>query len=148
MKRSVLFILCGFLVFSQVGYAESKKDVEEKINARVEALSDAMANADGEILKKLTSANLIYGHSSGRVENQTEFIENILNGNSNFLAIELEDQTVKVTGDIAVVRHILAASVHDKGKEPADIRIGVMLVWHKVGHDWILLARQAYKLPQ
>ena len=148
MKRLLLSSILVAVFLSQAVYAGDKNDVESKINAKVSALSDAMVDADAEALMKLTSPNLVYGHSSGRVEDQKTFVENILNGNSNFLTIELEDQTIKVTEDVAVVRHVLAANVHDKGKEPADIRIGIMLVWHKEKGDWLLLARQAYKLPQ
>lgn len=148
MKRFISILLCGGLLLSQLAYAGDKETPEAEVNSRVAALSDAMVKADGDALKKLTSLALSYGHSSGRVENQAEFVENILNGNSNFLSIELLDQNISIVDDIAIVRHILSGNTHDKGKEPGTVRIGVMLVWKKIQGDWVLLARQAYRLPQ
>ena len=57
-----------------------------------------------------------------------------------------KNQTVKVTGKTAVVRHELHAKTNDSGK-PGEAHIGVMLVWQKEGSTWKLLGRQAFKLP-
>jgi hypothetical protein len=43
------------------------------------------------------------------------------------------------------VRHILSAHTKDGGID-RDIKIGIMLVWQKQKNNWILIARQAYKL--
>ncbi|RYF14680.1 MAG: nuclear transport factor 2 family protein, partial [Flavobacteriales bacterium] len=61
--------------------------------------------------------------------------------------IDLKNQTIKITGKTAIVRHELHAKTNDGGK-PGDVHIGIMLVWQQQGNDWKLLARQAYKLPQ
>ena len=147
MKKSVLSLFCSFILVTQIACAIDKPDAVAQVNAQINALSDAMVKADSAMLKKLTSPALSYGHSSGRVENQAEFIANIVNGNSNFLNIELIDPGITVSGNVAIARHILAANTLDAGKEPAAIRIGIMLIWHLENGEWLLLARQAYKLP-
>ena len=86
-----------------------------------------------------------YGHSSGRVEDQKTFISNLVNGSSNFVTIELQEQNISMVGDIAIVRHILTGDTNDSGK-PGSVRIGVMMVWQKQQGEWTLLARQAFKL--
>jgi hypothetical protein len=121
---------------------------EVQVHARVEALIAALLKPDRDTLQKLTSPNLSYGHSNGRIENQEQFIQNMLGGGSRFLSIELSEQALQVVGAVAVARHILFAHTHDKGKEPGTIRIGILLVWHYVQDEWLLLARQAFKLPQ
>jgi hypothetical protein len=121
---------------------------EAEVNDRVGAFIAAMLKPDRETLKKLTSPALSYGHSNGRIENQAEFIQCMLDGHSNFLSIQLEGQTIKVVDDVAIVRHILFAHTHDTGKEPGTIRIGILLIWHFEQGEWMLLARQAYKFPQ
>jgi hypothetical protein len=146
--KQALYFCCAVIWVAQAAHAGEKPAPEAVVAARVEALTEAMVKADGEALKKLTSSNVSYGHSSGRLETREQFIENILNGNSDFLSIKLEDQGIVVADDVAIVRHILSGETHDKGKEPGTVRIGVMLVWQKHKGEWLLLARQAYKLPQ
>jgi ketosteroid isomerase-like protein len=125
-----------------------KIDQEARVHDRVETFIAALLKPERETLQKLTSPALSYGHSNGRIENQEQFIQNMLGGGSRFLSIELSEQAVQVVGDVAVVRHILFAHTHDKGKEPGTIRIGILLVWRLESGEWLLLARQAYRLPQ
>ena len=133
---------------THLAYAGEKPAPEALIAARVDALMEAMVKADADAMKKLTSASLSYGHSGGHVENQAEFIEKIVSGRSDFLSIKLEDKTISVIDDVAIVRHLLSGETHDKGKEPGTVHIGVMQVWHKEKGEWLMLARQAFKLPQ
>lgn len=121
---------------------------EARINTQVDAFIAAMLKPDRDTLEKLTSPALSYGHSSGKLENRAEFIQSMLDGVSNFLSIELENQTLKIVDDVAIVRHILFAHTHDKGREPGTIRIGILLVWRYEQGEWRLLARQAYRFAQ
>jgi ketosteroid isomerase-like protein len=123
-------------------------DADREVEIRVKAFIAALLKPDRETLKNLSSPMLSYGHSNGRVENQEQFIQNMLGGGSRFLSIELQNESFQVAGDIAIVRHILFAHTHDTGKDPGTIRIGILLVWCREQDEWRLLARQAYKLPQ
>ncbi|SDK20064.1 protein of unknown function [Catalinimonas alkaloidigena] len=125
--------------------AQSQNNEEAALEDAVEQLRTAMVDANQAQLETLASDELTYGHSSGRVENKSEFVSALVNGSSDFVSMELEDQTVMVSGDTGIVRHILSGETNDNGK-PGNVRIGVMLVWQKQGSDWKLLARQAYKL--
>ena len=145
MKNLCVLILVLLVSFS--GMAQKAKAKEEKAVAdRVEILRQAMIDADGAKLKELTSVNLSYGHSSGTIQNQATFIEKIVNGESDFVTIEFQNQTIEIVGDAAIVRHDLAAHTKDGGIDK-DIKIGIMLVWQKQKSKWMLVARQAYKLP-
>ncbi len=120
---------------------------EKEVEKAVERLRAAMVSADEKTLNAIVSSDLSYGHSSGKIEDKAAFIQSLTSGESNFLEIELKEQTVKVTGDVALVRHHLVASIQDKGKDPASIKIGVLLVWVKQKGNWLLVGRQAFKLP-
>lgn len=136
-------VLVQFSVFAQ---NDSKSKEEIAVASRVEILRQAMIDADGKKLKELTSTALSYGHSSGKLENQAVFIEKIVNGESDFVTIEFQNQTIEIVGDVAIVRHNLAAHTKDGGVDK-DIKIGIMLVWQKQKNNWLLIARQAFKLP-
>jgi len=135
----ILMILVSFSAFAQ----KSKEEVA--VNNQVEILRQAMIDADGGKLKALTSEKLTYVHSNGILQNKAEFIDGIVSGKSDFVTIEFQDQTIAIQGDVAIVRHVLAAHTKDGGIDK-DIKIGIMLVWQKQKNNWILIARQAYKL--
>ncbi|RTY97725.1 nuclear transport factor 2 family protein [Flavobacterium franklandianum] len=134
------------VLFHFSGSAQNKSKDEMDVANRVETLRQAMIDADGAKLKELTSAGLSYGHSNGNVQNQAVFVEKITNGESDFVTIEFQNQTIEIVGDNAIVRHNLVAHTKDGGIDK-DIKIGIMLVWQKQKNKWLLIARQAYKLP-
>ncbi|MFC0227258.1 nuclear transport factor 2 family protein [Serratia aquatilis] len=135
------------LFLSTTCFAQSSADTKAVTDA-VESMRLAMLSGKKADLEKVGAPALSYGHSSGRIENNAEFVDAIVTGKSTFQTLNLNDQTVQVDGDVAIVRHIMAAKTNDSGK-PGEVKIGVMLVLKKdkVG-EWKLLARQAYKLPQ
>jgi len=123
----------------------AQKTEEENVKAAVEGLRVAMVDANKSALENLVADDLSYGHSSGQVENKHEFVEKIVTGKSDFVHINLEDQTVKITGDVAIVRHKLKGETNNDGK-PGTVSLGVLLVWQKQDGKWRLLARQAVKI--
>jgi ketosteroid isomerase-like protein len=140
MKRTLiltLLILTSASLFAQ--------NVEKEINDAVEQLRKGMLDGDRAILEKITSSDLSYGHSSGKMEDKTSFIEALASGKSDFVTLNFTEQTVKVKGTVAYVRHKLSAETSDNGK-PGTANIGVLLVWVKEDGAWRLLARQAFKL--
>jgi hypothetical protein len=137
-------LLLAFCSMSLISLAQSKD--EKAVAAQVELLRKAMVDADKSTLEKLTDAKLSYGHSSGKLEDKTSFVSNIVSGNSDFISITLADQTIAVTGSTAIVRHTLVAETNDGGK-PGNVRLHVLLVWAREGSQWKLLGRQAVKTP-
>ena len=143
MKKTFLIavlMLTGLLTFAQ------SKD-EKAIAEAVENLRVAILAANEADLTKMTSPSLTYGHSSGLMEDQKEFIRALTSGDSKFTSIQLSEQTITVSGDVAMVRHKLVGGTHNKGKDPADVKLSVFTVWQKTKGNWLLLGRQAFKLP-
>lgn len=118
----------------------------KEVNEAVQQLTKAMIDADNTRLYALTYANLKYAHSTGKVQNQKEFVEGITSGRSDFVTIDLTDQTIDIVGNTACVRHILDAKTNDSNV-PGHVRLAILLVWVKDHGKWKLLARQAVK-PQ
>jgi hypothetical protein len=145
MKCFLITFAVVLLQFSVSAQNSSKSKDEVAVAARVETLRQAMIDADGTKLNELTSPGLSYGHSSGMVQNKAAFIEKIVNGESDFVAIEFQNQTIEIVGNAAIVRHNLVAHTKDGGIDK-DIKIGIMLVWQKQKNRWLLIARQAFKL--
>ncbi len=79
------------------------------------------------------------------MQDKAAFVEAIVNGQSDFVAINLTDRTITIKDKTAIVRHKFSAQTNDGGK-PGNVNLGVMLVWIKEKGTWKLLGRQAYKL--
>lgn len=142
MKKSFASLI--ILLLSVITMNAQSKDEQAVTNA-VEQLRQAMINADKATLEKLTDEKLSYGHSSGKIEDKHSFISNIVNGNSDFVTIDLLEQTISISGKTAIVRHILKAKTNDGGK-PGEVQLRILLVWQKQKAGWKLLARQAVKI--
>ena len=146
MKYFFAILAVAVFQFSVSAQNSHNSKEEMAVASRVENLRQAMIDADGNNLAAVSSADLSYGHSDGHIQNQAEFIEKIVTKKSVFVSIEFQNQTVEIVGDVALVRHTLAAHTKDGGIEK-DIKIGVLLVWQKPKKQWLLIARQAFKLP-
>ena len=143
MKKLIALGICFWLIHLSVT-AQSKD--EKQLSMAVETLKKAMIDADRQQLDNITSADLSYGHSSGKIENKAAFIEALTSGASDFITMDLTNQTIKVIGKTALVRHNLTGTTKDNGV-PGNPKLGVLLVWQKQKGGWKLLARQAFRLP-
>src|SRR5258708_40209525 len=141
--RNTIFAL-SLLVVGGVAAAQtsSEKEVAAAVESMGKALIDSTkSNLDNSVLDELT-----YGHSNGVMQDKAAFEEALLTGKSDFVTIDLTDQTIKVVGNTAWVRHTLTATNNDGGK-PGQAHLYVLLVWMKQKGQWKLLARQAGKAP-
>ena len=106
-----------------------------------------MMNPDSAVLADLASDDLEYVHSSGTVRDKNGFINEFMKRQTNVSNVVFSSQTIKFSGDVAIVRHRMVADAHNPGYPP-NIDIIVMMVWKKEGGKWKMLARQAAKLPE
>lgn len=135
---SILFCLLATVVMAQ-------DKLVKQVEAAVEQLRLTMIDPDEAVLNKLASDKLTYGHSSGKVEDKTPFVQTLVTGKSDFVSISFTNQTIQVVGATAVVRHRLDAATNDGGS-PGTVKLDIVLVWVKVKNNWQLLARQAVKV--
>jgi hypothetical protein len=138
------FAVLIILTFSVLSLSAQSKD-EKDVAAAVEKLNKAMVDPEKSTLQSIVSEGLSYGHSGGIVQNKDVFIDDLINGAYNFSSISPTNQTISITGTIAIVRNILVAKATDSGV-PTDLRIGNAMVWRKESGAWKLLVRQAFMI--
>ena len=142
--KKITYLIILFLAISISAICQSKQ--EKEVAAAVELFKKGIIDADKNILGSIAADELVYGHSSGKVENKAEFIAQLIDTQTmDYTSIDMADQTIRVSGKVAVVRHIYSAETISKGA-PGHVKIGNMLIWQKQHGKWKLLARQAYKL--
>ncbi len=128
MKNKIFALFISVFILS-VGVNAQTKDAKA-VTTAVESLRKALIDGNTTELENLASEKLSYGHSGGAVEGKAEFVEKIASGKSDFVTIELSEQTISVSGKTAVVRHTLNGTTNDGGK-PATIKLKILLVWQK-----------------
>jgi ketosteroid isomerase-like protein len=132
-------LLLGSSASAQVGD-------EAAVAQNVEILRKAWQQADRSGLDQVTSEQVSYGHSDGRVENKEQFIQNVMARKQVVKSLTFPDLKLFVVGNAAVVRHIFLSESEQDGKATTT-RIGVVQVWQKQDGNWKLLARQGFRLP-
>lgn len=143
MQKLASLIVILITTISMSVQAQTKD--EKQVAAAVGVLKKAMIDGDKTALENIASDALSYGHSSGKIQDKAAFVDAIASGQSDFVTINITEQTIIIKGQTAIVRHKLSAETNDGGK-PGTTNIGVMLVWVKEKGAWKLLGRQAFKL--
>ena len=129
---------------ASLGHAQSPD--EKEVAMQVEKLRQVMIKPDKAILESIAAAELSYGHSSGMIEDKAAFVDEFVLGRSIFTAITLQDQTIRIAGNTAIVRHRLLGDSFNKNT-PGKIDILILMIWQKQNGQWKLLARQAARIP-
>ena len=142
MIKKLIFALGFFMVGAISAQKTNEKDA---VSAVAEKLRLAMINGDKAALESLILPQLTYGHSGGHIDDATEFVEKLASKKSDFVTIDITNQTIDIVGNTAVVRHHFYAATADAGKAPGNVTLDILLVWAKVKDNWKLVARQAVK---
>ena len=143
MIKKLFFTSIICLAITTAINAQSKD--ETAVANAVEQLRKAMVDGNKAELESIASDKLSYGHSSGLVESKAEFVEKIASGKSDFVTIELKDQTIGLSGKTAIVRHKFDATTNDNGKR-GEVHLFILLIFQKENKQWKLLARQAVRV--
>ena len=102
IDRRHLALLALGLLAAAPAFALSAE--EEAVAKRVEAFRTAQIAQDAKALDELAAPELSYSHSDGRVEDKATFIKNATSGRSKSLSLQYKDPTIRVVGDVAIVR--------------------------------------------
>ncbi|NUU38096.1 nuclear transport factor 2 family protein [Pseudomonas sp. C2B4] len=137
-------VLIGFLCLFSGYVAAAAPSSDKDVAQAVDHLTDAMLHKNIAQLQALTAENLTYGHSSGKIQGKKDFIADIETGKSAFKTLEMQNQTISVTGDVALVRHHFSGQAI-KGSEVVPTEIENFQVWQKQDGKWLLVGRQAFK---
>lgn len=139
-----LKVTLGFLCLFSGFVAAAPSADEQEVAKAVDKMTQAMLHKDIKTLGALTSDNVTYGHSSGKIQNKEEFIADIETGRSGFNTLEMKNQKINMNGETALVRNHFSAEAVNSGKVvPTEIEN--FQIWQKQKGHWLLIGRQAFK---
>ena len=108
----------------------------------------AMIAADIDKVSSLVSDDLVYTHSSGKVDDKKSFLDAIRSGSLDYEKIEPRDMVVRAKGGTVVVTGLVSISVKaPDGLKSFDARFTAVHMRNKEG-NWQLMAWQTTRLPE
>ncbi len=141
MKKFSLIFAVSFLFLTGI-MAQTKS--EKAVTAAAEKLRLAMISGNQGDLESVVMNGLSYGHSSGMLDDKKLFLDKLVSGKSDFVEIDITEQSVQVINKTAIVHHTLTARTNDNNK-PGSVSLKILLVFVKDHGQWKLIARQAVK---
>ena len=106
----------------------------------------AMATKDTATLESLIADDLIYTHSSARLDTKRSLIDNMTSGSTVYTVVEPSDVKAQDLGDTVVLTGIAQIKVTANGN-PLAFGVRFTDVYARRGGRWQMVTWQSTKLP-
>ena len=107
---------------------------------------EAMRKRDWPTLEDALADDLVYVHSTARVESKAEHVGNLKAGRPHYRGIAPRDRNVRVHGTIGVVNGTSEMHVENAAKEQR-FTVRYLAIYAKAGGAWRMIAWQSTKVP-
>jgi hypothetical protein len=125
----------------------AKDDNREPALRKAElARFDAQVSADAKVLGEVLDDGLEYTHSNGVLDSKTSFIESLTSGTRDYIATTANIQSVRIFGDVAIIRGTAKVTVNESGK-PLDLDLGYTDIWLWKNGKWQMTAWRSARMP-
>jgi ketosteroid isomerase-like protein len=108
---------------------------------------DAMSQRDIATLNALLAEDLIYTHSSARLDTKKSLISAMETGTTVYTSIVPSDVKAQDCGDAVVLTGVARISVNSNGK-PNSFGVRFTDVYVNKGDQWQMVAWQSTRLPE
>jgi hypothetical protein len=108
---------------------------------------EAQVNADAKALGQLLDDGLEYTHSNGDLDTKASFIGSLTSGTRDYISSAATIETVRIFGDVGVIRGKAKVTVGGKDRQPQDLHIGYTDIWLWKDGRWQMTAWRSMRLP-
>ena len=144
MKRIAVLM---FVAAMAAPGAFAQADAEEQVRQAERERLAALTSGELAVLERYLSDDLLYTHSSARVETKEEFLAALRSGELKYEAMNHEDLKVRVYGDMALLTGRSAVRVRSRGQEN-NLQIRFLAVYVRKAGRWQMAAWQSTRFPQ
>jgi len=144
--RKNIFILLFITSFAFHVKAQDANDPKMQVMMKMQDLRNALLSKDSVSLSALLADDVSYGHSTGLIQTKAQLIRDVMSGFQDYKSIEPSDLNIRIYDNTAVAVLKLKTSLVANGN-PMDLNLSATFTWVKINNAWILVARQAVKLP-
>lgn len=118
---------------------------EQQIQAAEKAWAAAVKAKDFAKLEAMLTPDLIYAHSTGVIDDKSQYLSKMKAGKQNYAGIEHQSTTVRMHGDSAIAHS--KVRMHGTNAEgPFDNQLMMIHVWVKSNGKWLLAGHQTTRL--
>jgi hypothetical protein len=108
---------------------------------------EAQVNADAKALGTLLDEGLEYVHSNGDFDSKQSFIDSLTSGTRDYISSTPTLETVRIFGDVGVIRGKVRVTVGGKDRPRQDLHIGYTDIWLWKNDRWQMTAWRSARLP-
>ena len=132
-----------------VSVASFAKDEARETSLKAAELTrfEAQVNADAKALGTLLDDGLEYTHSNGDLDTKQSFIDSLTTGKRDYISSTTTIETVRIFGDVGVIRGKAKVTVGGKDRQPQDLHIGYTDIWVWKDGRWQMTAWRSARLP-
>jgi hypothetical protein len=144
MKRKAFLsgVLLGLAAMVVVPLLAAEPPVISALRADKARLAAMMAG-DGEALGKLMSDQLRFVHSDGRVESKSDYVKNLMAGDTAYAEAKTSNlETTQVANDVVVIIGLQEMRKR-LGTEWSNITLRYLAVWRNENGMWRMVAWQS-----
>ena len=120
---------------------------ERAVSAVEKQRFDAQVSKNYAVLEQVLANDLIYAHSSGATDSKQSYIQSIRDGKSNYAAIDVQEQKVRVYGNTAIINGVCLIKMNNNNM-PTEMKLRYTDVYVKNGKQWQMAAWQSLRLTQ
>ena len=143
MKKLAILIL--FTGAACLAAAQSKKQ-REVMQYSEQLINAVFGKKDSALLEQLFAKELVYEHSSGKIENRAQAIAGILRNQSTYTEDVMPmPMSVMDRVDSVVTKRVFKAAEKKADGTSGQLNIIIELVWIKESGSWKLARRKATK---
>lgn len=108
---------------------------------------EAQVAADAKALGSLLDDGLEYTHSNGDLDTKKSFVDSLVTGTRDYISSVPTIETVRIFGDVGVIRGKAEVTVGGKDRQPQDLHIGYTDIWLWKDGRWQMTAWRSARLP-
>jgi ketosteroid isomerase-like protein len=146
VRRAALALVCA-VALAGTALAQPAVDPGKEVREANIRRFAAMVRADSAELDRLLADDLTYVHSTGELNDRTQFLASISSKTTQYRSIEPGETDVRVYGDTAVVTGRAAMKVTAKGQDLSFV-LQYTAVYVRREGLWKLAAWQSTRLPE
>ena len=119
---------------------------EKEVLALEQKRIDSMVKQDFATLESLLHDQLVYTHSSAKVDSKASWLDSMKSGQTKYKTANITEQKVRIYGDVAFVTARAEMAVEVRG-EAKTMRLRFLAGWTKTPQGWKFVAWQSTPIP-
>ena len=143
MRPPLLLLL---VLLPHLALASPRGD-EASARAALLARFDAALHADVGTLEKLLADDLEYCGVSATCSTKAQYLDSVRSGTRDYISSVATIETVRIFGDVGVIRGKAKVTVGGKDRQPQDLHIGYTDIWIWKDGRWQMTAWRSARLP-